>query len=322
MLRQEESPSAADFRTIKATRGCDDRVEKMSTENAIAFIGLGKMGLPMALHIANAGYAVVGFDPAAQRRSLAVDAALMVTSAVDELIKNSSMMISSLPNDEALEQVSAQICRSGVPGSIYIDTSTVSLQASARVAQQLTNAGITYLRCTVSGNNVMAEAAKLTVMVSGDQGAFEGCKKFFQCWGEKCFYLGEGEQARLMKLSINLMIMLTSGMLAEALSLGRKGGLAWTDMWQVIDASAVGSPIVKAKAGALLKRDFSPTFTVEQMRKDVGLILDAGNTLNVPLGLTALTAQMLSSAAAKGYADEDYAAIIKIVEEAANLSDV
>jgi 3-hydroxyisobutyrate dehydrogenase-like beta-hydroxyacid dehydrogenase len=279
-------------------------------DNAIAFVGLGKMGLPMALHLANAGHAVVGFDPSAERRTLADHAALPVTSAVDELIKSSSMMISSLPNDEANA------------GSIYIDASTVSLEASARVAQELAHAGITYLRCTVSGNNIMAEAAKLTIMVSGDQPAFEACKKIFQCWGEKSFYLGDGEQARLMKLAINLMIMLTSGMLAEALSLGRKGGLEWSDMWQVIDASAVGSPIVKAKASALSKRDFTATFTVEQMRKDVGLILDAGKMLNVPLGLTALTAQLLSSASAQGYAGEDYAAIIKVVEQAANLSEV
>ncbi|KEH15148.1 hypothetical protein MTR_2040s0010, partial [Medicago truncatula] len=104
------------------------------------------------------------------------------------------------------------------------------------------------------------------------------------------------------------------------MSLGQKGGLAWADMWQVVEASAVGSPIVKAKAGALSKRDFTATFTVEQMRKDVGLILDAGKSLNVPLGLTALTAQMLSSASACGYADEDYAAIIKVVEHAAHVN--
>ncbi|WP_408290863.1 NAD(P)-dependent oxidoreductase [Paraburkholderia sp. RL17-373-BIF-A] len=296
-------------------------IGKEIMENAIAFIGLGKMGLPMALHLANAGHAVVGFDPSAERRTLADHAALPVTSAVDELIKSSSIMISSLPNDEALEQVSAQLCRSANAGSIYIDASTVSLEASARVAQVLAHAGITYLRSTVSGNNVMAEAATLTIMVSGDQAAFEACKKLFQCWGEKSFYLGDGEQARLMKLAINLMITLTSGMLAEALSLGRKGGLEWSDMWQVIDASAVGSPIVKAKASALSKRDFTATFTVEQMRKDVGLILDAGKMLNVPLGLTALTAQLLSSASAQGYAGEDYAAIIKVVEQAANLSE-
>jgi 3-hydroxyisobutyrate dehydrogenase-like beta-hydroxyacid dehydrogenase len=90
-------------------------------------------------------------------------------------------------------------------------------------------------------------------------------------------------------------------------------------MWQVIAASAVASPIVKAKAVPLGRRDFSATFTVEQMRKDVGLILDAGSSLNVPLGLTALAAQWLASAAAQGRTDEDYAAVIKVVEQGAAL---
>jgi 3-hydroxyisobutyrate dehydrogenase len=106
-------------------------------------------------------------------------------------------------------------------------------------------------------------------------------------------------------------------MLAEALTLGRKGGLSWADMWRVISSSAVASPIVKAKADPLSKRDFSPTFTVEQMRKDVGLILDAGSSLKVPLGLTAQAAQWLASASAQGGTEDDYAYVIKVVERAA-----
>ncbi len=287
--------------------------------NTIGFIGLGKMGLPMARHIATSDQIVVGFDTSPERLAIAREAGLTVTAGLEDLLKSSAILISSLPNDEALLSVSEQICRCAVAGSIYIDTSTVSVEASATVAEQLKRAGIAYLRCTVSGNNLMAEAAKLTVMVSGDHAAFEACKRLFRCWGEACFYLGQADQAKLMKLSINLMINLTSGMLAEALSLGQKGGLAWSDMWPVIEASAVGSPIVKAKAGALSKRDFTATFTVEQMRKDVGLVLDAGKSLKVPLGLTALAAQLLSSASASGYADEDYAAIIKVVEKASGL---
>lgn len=288
-------------------------------ETTIAFIGLGKMGLPMARHIERNDHAVVGFDTSEQRIADARKAGLTVTAKAEELFGSSAILISSLPNDAALLSVGEQISRCAAGGSIYIDTSTVSVDASSTVAEQMKRAGIAYLRCTVSGNNLMAEAGKLTVMASGDHTAFEKCRHLFQCWGEACFYLGDAEQAKLMKLSINLMINLTSGMLAEALSLGQKGGLAWSDMWPVIEASAVGSPIVKAKAGALAKRDFTATFTVEQMRKDVGLVLDAGKTLNVPLGLTALAAQWLSSASASGYADEDYASIIKVVETASGL---
>ena len=138
-------------------------------------------------------------------------------------------------------------------------------------------------------------------------------------WGTVQFYLGEGEQARLMKLVINLMIGQTSAMLAEALSLGSKGGLAWTDLWQVIGASAVASPIVKAKSVQLSQRDFTPTFTVPQMLKDIDLILAEGDALQVPLLQTALTRQMMQSALAQGWAEQDYAAIIKVVEQSAGI---
>ena len=286
-------------------------------DSRIGFLGLGKMGLPMARHLHHHGHAVVAYDTAGERNALAHSAGLATADSVAALIAGCHTIVSSLPHDAALEATAQALVQHARPGSVYIDTSTVSIEASGRVAALLQSAGITYLRCTVSGNSHMADAAQLTVMVSGERSAHDAAAALFACWGPTCFYLGSGEQARLMKLVINLMIMLTSGMLAEALTLGRKGGLAWADMWRVISASAVASPIVKAKAGPLGRRDFSATFTVEQMRKDVGLILDAGSSLNVPLGLTALAAQLLASAAAQGGAGDDYACVIQVVEQAA-----
>ena len=286
-------------------------------DRRIGFFGLGKMGLPMARHLATRGHSVIGYDRIDERNSAARAAGLAVAQTAAQLVSGCPVVVSSLPDDAALEETANVVAAHALPGTVYIDTSTVSIEASARAAASLDDAGVTYLRCTVSGNSHMAQAAQLTVMASGPRNAFDAASEIFSCWGSTCFYLGEGEQARLMKLVINLMIMLTSGMLAEALTLGRKGGLAWADMWQVIESSAVASPIVKSKAALLGRRDFSPTFTVQQMRKDVGLILDAGVALNVPLGLTALAAQWLSSAAAHGGAEDDYAYVIKIVEHAA-----
>lgn len=288
----------------------------------IGFIGLGKMGLPMARHLAAHGHCLVAYDIAGERVALAQQAGLDTTTDLAELLGASSVVISSLPHDAALDATAAEVCRSARPGTIYIDTSTVSIEMSSQVAKRLAQVGITYLRCTVSGNSLMAEAAELTVMISGDRDAYDSSLELVKCWGAKCFYLGTAEQARLMKLVINLMIMLTSGMLAEALALGRKGGLSWNDMWNVISESAVASPIVKAKAGPLSRRDFSPTFTVQQMQKDVGLILAAGTSLGVPLALTALTAQWLSSAEALGGLNEDYAFVIKVIENASGLDSL
>ena len=282
--------------------------------------GVGKMGLPMAGHFHAAGHAVTVSDPGAARRELARSHGLQVVEDAAAAMARADMIFSSLPNDAALRQVAAQVGQSARRGAIYIDTSTVSQQASAEVAQMLSSAGVLYLRTTVSGNNKMAEAAQLTVMASGPRMAYDTVLPLLKVLGPHQFYLGEGEQARLMKLVVNLMIAQTSAMLAEALTLGRKGGLNWQDMWQVLAASAVASPILKAKAVQLSGRDFTPTFTVEQMIKDLDLILAAGAAVNAPLAQTALTQQLMHLAMAQGEGQQDYAAIIKIVERSAGLA--
>lgn len=282
--------------------------------------GIGKMGLPMAGHLQAAGHAVTVSDPSDDRLQLARGQGLPVADDADAAMGRAEVVLSSLPHDAALRQVAAQVARSARRGATYIDTSTVSQTASAGVAGELAAAGVLYLRATVSGNNKMAEAAQLTVMASGPRTAYDAVLPLLKTLGPNQFYLGEAEQARLMKLVVNLMIAQTSAMLAEALTLGRRGGLAWGDMWQVLGASAVASPIVKAKAVQLSQRDFTPTFTVGQMIKDLTLILGAGADSHVPLPQTALTHQLLHAALAQGDGLEDYAAIIKAVERSAGLS--
>ena len=284
----------------------------------IHVLGVGKMGLPMATHLHAAGHTVSVSDPSQERLALARSAGLQVAEL--EAMAQAQFIVSSLPNDAALLAVAEQVASHGQRGAVYIDTSTVSPAASARVAEQLAGPGIAYLRTTVSGNNKMAEAAQLTVMASGPRAAYDAALPLISTWGPHRFYLGDAEQARLMKLVVNLLIAQTSAMLAEGLALGRKGGLDWPDMWQVLGASAVGSPILKAKSVQLSQRDFTPTFTVEQMLKDLDLILGAGQTVHVPLVQTAMTRQLMHAAVAQGDALDDYAAIIKAVERSAGLS--
>lgn len=285
----------------------------------IAFVGTGKMGLPMARHLAAGGHEVVAFDIAPAQAAAARAAGLTVAASLADAVGGAEATFSSMPHDAAFAAVSAEVAAAARPGSLYIDTSTISPVVSAAAATVLAARDIGYLRVTVSGNNHMAEAAKLTSMVSGPASAYERVQPLLATFGPTQFYLGDGEQARLMKLVINLLIGLTSGMLAEALTLGQKGGLDWKSMWQVITASAVASPIVKAKSEQLSVHDYTPTFTVDQMLKDVGLILDAGADLRVPMGLTALLGQMLQGAAAQGFAGDDYAAVIKSAARSAGL---
>ena len=272
----------------------------------------------MAGHLRAAGHDVSVHDADPRRMELARQQGLD-TLPPESAIRDAQAVFSSLPHDEALFGVAALVASHASHGLIYVDTSTVSPRASSEAATVLEAAAVRYLRCTVSGNNKMAQAAQLTMMASGPRDAYDRMLPLLSTFGPNRFYLGLGEQARLMKLVVNLMIAQTSAMLAEALTLGRKGGLDWQDMWQVLGASAVASPILKAKAVQLSQRDFTPTFTVQQMLKDVGLILDAGATNNVPLPQTAMTQQLMRSALAQGDGEQDYAAIIKTVERSAGL---
>ncbi|MEQ1657430.1 MAG: NAD(P)-dependent oxidoreductase [Hylemonella sp.] len=286
----------------------------------IHFIGVGKMGLPMAGHLAAAGHTLTVSDPCEERCELAQEQGLAVVSDASAAIAAADAVFSSLPHDAALRAVAAQVAAAARPGTVYVDTSTVSQQASADAAQALDGKGLAYLRTTVSGNNKMAEAAQLTVLVSGPRVAYDQMLPLLKALGPNHFYLGEAEQARLMKLVVNLMIAQTSAMLAEALTLGRKGGLDWQAMWEVLTASAVASPIVKAKSAQLSRRDFTPTFTVEQMIKDLDLILAAGAASNVPLMQTAMTQKLMHAAVVQGNGLDDYAAIIKVLERGAGLN--
>lgn len=285
----------------------------------IHVIGVGKMGLPMACHFLAAGHVVTASDADPQRLALATAKGLTLAADASAM-SSADIIFSSLPHDAALLAVAAQVAVAARQGATFVDTSTVSQLASREVAGLLQESGIAYLRTTVSGNNHMAEAALLTVMASGPRASYETVLPLLKLLGPHQFFLGTGEEARLMKLVVNLMIAQTSAMLSEGLALGRKGGLDWQDMWQVLCASAVASPILKAKSVQLAKRDFTPTFTVEQMVKDLTLILAAGQAVHAPLPQTAMTLQLMHSAMAQGDAGDDYAAIIKTVERSAGLS--
>ena len=287
----------------------------------IAFVGLGKMGLPMATRLAAAGHDVVAHDASATRRAMGVEQRLRVMDRIEDVTRGCDAVLSSLPHDAALLSVAEQLRACVAPGAVWADTSTVSLEASARAASLLDESGIECLRAPVSGNATMAEAGTLTLMISGPLAAHERLQHLWPALGPKQFYVGPADEARLLKLVVNLLIAQTSAMLAEALTLGRKGGLEWSTLWAVIADSAVGSPIVRAKAPLLARRDFTPTFTVTQMRKDLRLIQGAAASYKLPLPMCDHVDRLLESASAAGWADEDYAAIIRVVERSAGLGE-
>lgn len=286
----------------------------------LGWVGVGKMGLPMASHLLAAGHAVAACDlaPALVQAAVARGARAAPTPAA--AAHDAEVVFSSIPDDRALRAVA--LSETGVlagarPGSVYVDTSTVSAEASAEVAAAAAARGVHYLRVTVSGNNKMAEAKALTIMASGEQAVYERLRPLLALFGPQQYYVGRGEQSRTLKLAVNLMVYATIAGLAEALAIGRRGGVEWGQMLDVIAASAIGSPLIKAKSGALKARDFAATFTCLQARKDLGLIAGAAAASGVLAPVAEIAARLIEDCIANGGGEEDYAAMIKAVERSA-----
>jgi 3-hydroxyisobutyrate dehydrogenase-like beta-hydroxyacid dehydrogenase len=283
----------------------------------IGFVGVGKMGGPMAGHLLGAGHAVAVCDLSPALVQAVVARGATAASTPTEVASRAEIVFSSLPDDAALRKVADGVLAGAQPGAIFVDTSTVSPAASAEVARDFAAKRVDYLRVAVSGNNKMAEQAALTVMASGERKTYEKCRPLLALFGPSQHYVGAEEQARALKLAINLMVYATIAGLGEALAIGKRNGLDWGQMIDVIATSAIGSPLLKAKSAALKAGDFSATFDCLQARKDLGLIGGAAAAGRVPAPVAAIAARLVEDCIASGGAGEDYAAMIKAVERAA-----
>jgi 3-hydroxyisobutyrate dehydrogenase len=275
------------------------------------------MGLPMASHLLKAGHSLAACDlsPALVEAIVAHGATAAATAA--EAARGAEIVFSSLPDDAALRKVADGVLAGAQAGTVYVDTSTVSPTVSAEVAAKFAAKRVPYLRVAVSGNNKMAEQAALTVIASGERGVYEKCRPLLALFGANQYYVGEAEQARALKLAINLMVYATIAGLGEALAIGKRNGLDWGQMIDVIAASAIGSPLLKAKSAALKSHDFSATFNCLQARKDLTLISGAADASGVPAPVAAVAARLIEDCIANGGAEEDYGAMIKSVERSA-----
>jgi 3-hydroxyisobutyrate dehydrogenase-like beta-hydroxyacid dehydrogenase len=289
----------------------------------IAWLGVGKMGLPIAGLIAGAGYRVTAFDVSADRMAAARQQGLGVAASAIEAASGKAVIFTSLPDDKAMRDL---LLAKGMldviaPRSILIETSTVSAEISAELGKAAHEHKIDYLRLPVSGSAAIAHTGALTCFVSGPKAAFEQVKPLLASFTRAQTYLGQDEQARYAKLAVNLMIAVSAGMMAESLALARKGGIGWRDILQVLDDSAVASPMVKYKTPPLAKRDFESTFSCRQIAKDLDLILGAAHSAGVPLQLAAQMRETYGSLIAQGDGDADYIATVRHLERLSGLGD-
>lgn len=276
---------------------------------AVGLIGLGNMGTAIAERLLAAGYELAAHNrsPAKAERLRGAGAKVFQTAA--GLAEAVDIVLTSLADDEALESVAAAVASAARPGTLLVDLSTVSPAASARVAALADDASLLYLRAPVSGNPSVVQAGNLTFIASGPREALERARPTLLAIGRAIHDVGEGEQARVVKLAINLVIGGLAELMAEALVLSEASGVSRAALLETMGDSAAGAPFVKYKTEPLLRDDYSATFTTRLMEKDVDLVLEEAANAGVLLPLAAELKKRIRAAVDAGYGDDDFMAL-------------
>ena len=286
----------------------------------IGWIGLGKMGAPMAGHLRAAGHEMNVFNRTPAKADRLVTLGATLAASPGAVAFGAGRVFSMLADDAALR---AALLGSGGAiaamdkGAVLIEMSTVSAGISAELDLACGARGLGYLRAPVSGSVAFAETAKLTVLASGPSAVYAAVLPLLQTFSARQVHVGEGCEARVMKLALNMMVGMTAAMMGEALALGQKNGLSRDVMLEVIGASAVASPLVAYKLATLRARDYAPAFEVRMMAKDFDLALAAAHSSNTPLPLAAQVREGWSAMIAGGDGDADF---FKYVELTAGLA--
>ncbi len=286
----------------------------------IAFLGTGIMGAPMAANLAKAGHDVTVWNRTPERAQIAGTRQAPTPSAA---VADAEVAWLCVSDHHAVEQVlfGADGLAAGAPaGLIVADSSTILPKATRSFATRLAAQKVTYFDCPVTGSKTGAENAELVFIVGGPKATVDQLQPLFGAMGKKVIYIGETGMGVSAKLAMNLNLALIYEGFAEGLMLAQKAGVQPEQMIELIGASMLRSGVVERKGPAVLKRDFSPQFPLHLMLKDIHLMLEQARELRVKLPALETVEEVYSIAAEEGFADQDFAATLLLLEKWAGLN--
>jgi 2-hydroxy-3-oxopropionate reductase len=285
----------------------------------VGFIGLGLMGRPMVRNLLKAGNSVVvwnrtrsksdelakeGARPAATAREAAAAADVLFT-----IVSDPPALESVLWGGGALEALRK--------GSVLVDSSTVSPVLERRIAEACAARGIECLDAPVTGGTWGAEKGELVFMVGGDAATLTRVEPLLGAMGKKWFHLGPHGAGQIVKLAMNLLLALEVQALSEALALVTGAGVPGENLIGVMQASMARAAVLDVKAPLILKQDYTPSFPLRLMHKDLGLALDLANQVGMPLPACAAAREVYSAVKGAAKEDVDYAAVARFWQKPA-----
>jgi 2-hydroxy-3-oxopropionate reductase len=286
----------------------------------IGFIGLGIMGRPMAGHLRSAGHELHLHSRSGVPDEL-LRAGAVACGSGREVAGRAEVVITMVPDTPQVEAVlfgEGGVAEGLSPGKVVVDMSSIAPVATKEFARRINERGCDYLDAPVSGGEVGAKAASLTIMVGGPQAAFDRVKPLFELMGRNVTLIGGNGDGQTAKVANQIVVALTIEAVAEGLVFASKAGADPARVRQALMGGLATSRILELHGERMIKRSFDPGFRIELHQKDLNLALQGAKELGVSLPNTATCQELFNACAANGAAAWDHSGLVRALELLAN----
>jgi 3-hydroxyisobutyrate dehydrogenase-like beta-hydroxyacid dehydrogenase len=282
----------------------------------LGYVGLGVMGSAITRRLLDAGHTVTVWNRTREKAEPLLEAGARWADSPRAVAERTEVVFTMVTNTAAVQAVTDGpdgILAGLAPGKIYVDMSTASPANTRALAEKVVAVGAHMLDAPVSGTSITVEQGKASVMVGGDDDAFERVKPILEAIAPKVFHLGPNGSAVTMKIAINLSLAVQMLAFSEGVLLAEKTGISRERAVEVMLASVIASPMVAYRGPLVLGHPDEVWFDCHMMQKDMNLALELGRELEVPLPTTAITNEFLTSANAMGIGGKDFAVLFDVL---------
>jgi 2-hydroxy-3-oxopropionate reductase len=291
-----------------------------TTPQKLGFIGLGIMGAPMCRHLIAAGHQLFVHTKGPMPDDIAKGGATKCSS--NRNVADSAdiifVMVPDTPDVQEVLFAERGVAAGLAPGKIVVDMSSISPVATKEFAKQIRERGCDYLDAPVSGGELGAKNATLSIMVGGDEQVFERVKPLFELMGKNINLVGANGDGQTAKVANQIIVALNIEAVAEALLFASRAGADPARVRQALMGGFAGSKVLEVHGDRMVKRSFEPGFRIELHQKDLNLALASARQLGVSLPNTAMAQELFNSCAAHGGSKWDHSAMVRALEQLAN----
>jgi 3-hydroxyisobutyrate dehydrogenase len=285
----------------------------VSEKPTIAVLGTGTLGFPVARNLERAGFDVRAWNRTREKAEPLADEGVTVAGSISAAVADAGVLITLLADGSAVEEVMEEAAPATSSGALWIQSSTVGIPATERLAELAAEQGLLFVDAPVLGTKEPAEKGELVVFASGPEEARERCGPIFDAVGKATRWVGEAGAGQRFKLVVNTWLLAAVEGVAEAISLSRGLGLDPNEVLDALSGGPLDMPYLQLKGKVMIERSFEPSFKASLAEKDAGLVLEAAERVELELPLVEAVREAFEQAVELGHADKDMASVVEVV---------